>query len=194
LIGAQERADEKLAKLWLPVLEAFEAGAWLFWLTAEELVIAERPEAIHVDERRRLHHAQEPAFRWISDIREFYIHGVHVPAHVIEQPETITVSEIESERNAEVRRVMIERYGQAEYLKDSGAEQVHSDEFGVLYRKPIADDEPLVMVKVVNSTSEPDGTFKDYFLRVPPTVKTAREAVAWTFEKEADAYAPAAQT
>jgi hypothetical protein len=89
---------------------------------------------------------------------------------------------------------MIERYGQAKYLGESGAAQIHSDEFGVLYQKPIADDEPLVMVKVVNSTPEPDGTFKDYFLRVPPTVKTAREAVAWTFEKEADAYAPAAQT
>ena len=43
------------------------------------------------------------------------------------------------------------------------------------------DDEPLRVVEVVNSTPEPDGTYRRYLLRVPPTTRTAREAVAWTF-------------
>lgn len=89
---------------------------------------------------------------------------------------------------------MIERYGQAKYLLDSGAKEIHSDNYGTLYRKDIEDDEPLVMVKVVNSTAEPDGTFKDYFLRVPPTMKRAREAVAWTFGMKETEYEPLAQT
>jgi hypothetical protein len=38
------------------------------------------------------------------------------------------------------------------------------------------------MLEVVNSTPEPDDSFKDYFLRVPPNARTAREAVAWTFD------------
>jgi hypothetical protein len=46
------------------------------------------------------------------------------------------------------------------------------------------------MVKVKNSTPEPDGLFKDYFLRVPPTVKTAHEAVAWTFGETPETYNP----
>ncbi len=51
------------------------------------------------------------------------------------------------------------------------------------------------MVKVVNSTPEPDGSFKDYFLRVPPTCQTALEAVAWTFDKTPEQYRElAAQT
>ncbi len=50
------------------------------------------------------------------------------------------------------------------------------------------------MVKVVNSAPEPDGTFKDYFLRVPPTMQTARQAVAWTFGKESHEYAPVLET
>ena len=33
----------------------------------------------------------------------------------------------------------------------------------------------------MNSTPEPDGTRRTYFLRVPPQMRTAREAVAWTF-------------
>jgi hypothetical protein len=48
-------------------------------------------------------------------------------------------------------------------------------------------------VKVLNATPEPDGTFQDYYLRVPPDVESAREAVAWTFDME-DGYAPVAQT
>jgi hypothetical protein len=50
------------------------------------------------------------------------------------------------------------------------------------------------MVKVVNSTPKPDGTYKDYFLRVPPTVRTAREAVAWTFDLDPTVYAPVLET
>lgn len=33
----------------------------------------------------------------------------------------------------------------------------------------------------IDATLEPDGSSKFYFLRVPPTMRTAREAVAWTF-------------
>ena len=46
------------------------------------------------------------------------------------------------------------------------------------------------MVEVRNSTPEPDGSRKTYFLRVPPTVRTAREAVAWTFGLGAVEYRP----
>jgi len=50
------------------------------------------------------------------------------------------------------------------------------------------------MVRVVNATAEPDGSFKDYFIRVPPSMQTVREAVAWTFGKTAADYAPATET
>ena len=93
--------------------------------------------------------------------------------------------DIENERNIEIRRVKINRYGQERYLLDSDARIVAEDDFGILYRKTFFDDEPLMMVKVVNSTPEPDGTFKDYFLRVDPNayggLKTARAAVASTW-------------
>lgn len=72
--------------------------------------------------------------------------------------------------------------------------KVHEDDCGELYRKELAGDEPLVMVRVVNSTPEPDGSFKRYMLRVPPTVQTAREAVAWTFDMPPEQYRPEVQT
>jgi len=43
-------------------------------------------------------------------------------------------------------------------------------------------------------TSEPDGSHKCYFLRVPPTMRTAREAVAWTYGLTAEAYLPLMRT
>ena len=54
--------------------------------------------------------------------------------------------------------------------------------------------ESLVMVEVVNSTAEPDGEFKNYWLRVPPDVGTAREAVAWTFNLSTEEYDLAVET
>jgi hypothetical protein len=50
------------------------------------------------------------------------------------------------------------------------------------------------MVEVLNSTPEPDGTRKTYFLRVPPNLRTAREAVAWTFGLAGSQYRPERET
>ena len=123
-----------------------------------------------------------------DDSNVYAIRGVIVERYVVENPEKITVADIESEKNLEVRRVKIDQYGQSRYLNDSGAVVVNSDDFGVLYRKELPGDEPLMMVKVVNSTMEPDGTFKDYFIRVDPNayggLKTARAAVASTWRNE----------
>ena len=46
------------------------------------------------------------------------------------------------------------------------------------------------MVRVKNSTPEPDGTFKTYRLRVPPWITTTRQAIAWTFGMLEGGYAP----
>jgi hypothetical protein len=177
----------------IPLFEMSKSCGWslLFWDWA---FVSDRPERIHRDEQNRLHAENGPAIRYPDGFSVFAIHGVRVPEKVVVAPETLQVSEIDGEQNAEVRRVMIERYGQDHYLMDSKAQEIHRDDFGVLYRKEMSGDEALVMVKVANSTPEPDGTFKDYFLRVPPTIKRAREAVAWTFGMAENEYEPALQT
>jgi hypothetical protein len=125
-----------------------------------------------------------------------------VPAFVVVRPDWITVKHIDEETNAEVRRVMIERYrhgeetsGGAAYIRDAGGERLdHDERFGTLWKRNVPDDEPIVMIEVVNSTREPDGRFKRYWLRVPPKVTTARDAVAWTFDVPAAEYAPSVET
>jgi hypothetical protein len=68
---------------------------------------------------------------------------------------------------------------------------VRKDEFGKLWRlQPGWDEEEPRVVEDVNRTPEPDGSYRHYFLQVPPSVRTAREAVAWTFGlASADEYA-----
>ena len=108
-------------------------------------------------------------------------------AWVIEHPERITVARIDAETNAEVRRVMIERYkrgesvrGAARYMLDGGARKLDHDEaYGTLHYRDVPDDEPIVILEMRNRTPEVDGTFKHYYERVPPTMRTAKEAHNW---------------
>ncbi|WP_331386629.1 DUF6745 domain-containing protein [Saccharothrix sp. ST-888] len=65
---------------------------------------------------------------------------------------------------------------------------------GAVGVSPVPDDEPVVMVEVVNSTAEPDGTFRTYWLRVPPGTRTARAGVAWTFGVNEADYHPQRET
>lgn len=156
--------------------------------------VSERPVKLHYNSRGQLHHESEAAIEFRDGYQIHSWNGVAVPSYVIENPELIAVQSIESEQNAEVRRVKIERFGQSRYVLESQAEVVCVDECGTLYRKNLAGDEALSMVRVINSTPELDGDRKEYFLRVPPIFRSARAAVAWTFGLEENEYKPRVET
>lgn len=180
--------------------DLFVAGSELGWtLFFDEICIVSKKPIVHFEVKNEdikpeqtslLHRMDGPAIDYGKDdpCNVYAIGGVIVQAYVVENPEKITVSDIENESNVEVRRVKINQYGQSRYIQDSGSEIVNKDDFGVLYRKKLNNDEDLMMVKVINSTQEPDGTFKDYFIRVDPKsyggLRTARQAVASTWRNE----------
>lgn len=127
-----------------------------WWLASAEFVIlSERPVINEVDEQGRLHNESGPAIGYKDGYGLWAIHGVRVPKRVIEAPDTLTPQEILGEQNAEVRRVMLARYGTAKFIENIGAKPVHEDEFGHLFRVDIPDDEPLEMVKVIDATPCP---------------------------------------
>ena len=129
-----------------------------------------------------------------------------------------SILDIENERNQELRYQMIQSYGQERFIEDSIAKKLHSDDFGTLYEKKLGNNKPILIIKVINSTEEPDGSFKDYFLFVHPELKplpspnlspdqqlawlykqngqilTARNAVASTFGLRGEDYLPVTQT
>jgi len=157
-----------------------------FWIYPYEgmCFICDRPEEYNFDEQWRLHNPNNMAVRFSDGYGLYAIHGVMLPTWIFEHPDKLTIEAIGAEKNVEIRRVMIERYGQAKYLLDQGAKLIHSDGYGDLYSINLLEDESLVMVKVINSTPESDGSYKDYFVRVPPDMMTAEQAVAWLGELE----------
>jgi hypothetical protein len=174
-----------------------------FVLPHEKLCwVAPGPIALATDDRGRPHSVTGPAVAFADGWTIHAVHGVRVPEFVVEHPERIGVRDIEDEPNAESRRVMIDRYrlgepisGAAAFLRDAGSARLDHDEAcGTLWRRDLSGDEPLVMLEVVNSTREPDGSFRHYFLRVPPTMMRARDAAAWTFGLTADQYRPQIET
>lgn len=120
--------------------------------------------------------------------------SVAVNAQVAFFPETLTAGEALSERNAEVRRVMIERMGFERFMAEAKAVVLNEDTDPGGPRKllmvTLDNDEPLVVVSV-----RCPSTGRAYLIRVPPTMKTCRQAVAWTagFDNEKD-YIPVAET
>ncbi|GAA3133068.1 DUF6745 domain-containing protein [Nonomuraea salmonea] len=171
---------------------AEQAGWW--WPYERVAVVTERPVELHLDDLGRLHRAEGPALAFADGFALHAWHGMPVPAGFGAAMTALTPERIRAEPNAELRRAMLEHFGPERYLAESGAEPLHSDETGVLWRVELAGDEPLTMVEVVNSTPEPDGTRRTYFLRVPPWTERARQGVAWTFGVAEDDYHPERET
>ncbi|MEU2404346.1 DUF6745 domain-containing protein [Streptomyces rubiginosohelvolus] len=173
--------------------EVARNASW-WWPYENAVVITERPDVLHRDEAGRLDHGEGPALAYGDGFALHAWRGMPVPAAFLDELSSLTPERIRAEENAELRRVMLEYYGYDRYLTESGAEPVHRDETGILWRIALDGDEDVVMVEVVNSTPEPDGTYRTYWLRVPPTTRTAKDGVAWTFGLEGAAYAPVRQT
>lgn len=177
----------------LDLCEAVARTQFCFWVFDTHVFICNRPLRISVDDRSRLHHESLPAMEFRDGYKMWCWHRVEVPSHVITNPESITVDRALAEENVEIRRVMIERMGYEKLLDRST--EIHRDKYGILYRvSGIDEGEDVVFIRVENSTVEPDGTRKPYYLRVPPETKTALAAVAWTFDLSPEEYAPYIET
>jgi hypothetical protein len=86
--------------------------------------------------------------------------------------------------NAEIRRAAVELIG---YDKIVSEAQVldESETDGTLLKVPLREDEDIVLVHVKDPS-----TTREYFLRVPPNTKTAKQARAWTFGFGPEDFAP----
>jgi hypothetical protein len=186
----------------------------LWWNHQDVVVMSARPTAMTFDDADRLHSVSGPALCYGRRFQKYLVHGVEIESDIIKDPfNCLTPIRIEKEHNVEVRRTLLELYGADRYLRKTGAVVIHEGRQNrkLWWRPPIdgrhtnmnageadtifsASDQPLVMVEVVNSTPEPDGQIKHYFLRVPPTMRNADEAVAWTFGLTLAEYEPLQET
>lgn len=115
------------------------------------------------------------------DVVGYAFRGHLVPESVVTR--TVSLPEIEAATNDELKRILIEHYGTERYLQHIGAQPVQQDDWGALY-----DLGSYRIVRMVNSTIEPDGTAREYFRAVPKSCATAKAAIAWTYNLTEEEY------
>ena len=150
----------------------------------EFCIISDRPELLLVDDQNRPHCNDGPFCRWRDGSALYSVHGVRVPAWIIEFPEEITIEKIDAEENAEVRRVMIQKFGWKNYIDQKGGKLIDKDKnpiFGELWEFLDKDGDKIQIVYVRNGTQEPDGSYRYYSLRVRPRFTKAMDAVMSTY-------------
>lgn len=160
-----------------------QAAANVGWIIPHNRVcwLVDRPTIVQTDDRRRLHSASGPAIAF-SDGWSFHAwKGIQVASWIIERRQEVTAKAIDREHDPTVRRCMIDIMTPERFIREGDAVTVAEDETGVLWNKTWTAWDAWAAVQVQNGTPEPDGTYRQYFLQVPPTVRSARQAVAWTY-------------
>ena len=169
------------------------AGGWLIWPFEHEAMVLARPAVLCVGEE--LHREDGPAIIWPSGRAWWYWQNWRVPRNAVECPERLDpFAHILWERNLLLRRVLLERYGMAQFIREVHVRPADIGPRGILWFVHLPGDEALCVVEVINATPEPDGRHEHHFLRVPPSMRTAAQAVAWTFGLAAAEYHPEIQT
>jgi hypothetical protein len=198
--GAVEAGAAAVMAWSKPLFDAFLSGAWLLHWTDDTLYWVAKP-TVHTEALprggRQLHNATGPAQE--SDVvSRYFWHGVLVPAHVVVNPAQITQEEIRAASNMEVRRVLIERYGYEQYLRDASLTLVDAcpDDHllpGLRTARLFRDDHnQIVLLDMLNSTPESDGSFKRYVISVDGNAYEGRAgkeclaAMASTWRRQSD--------
>lgn len=118
-------------------------------------IVSEEREEWWVDGRR--HCDDGPAVRTKLGTTIYYWRGTPVPKDVIMNPKSKTPAEIFKIENIEIRRSWMESFGMEEFMDAMNPKVLEDDkknERMLVSLKVPGEDEPMVMVKVKNSTPE----------------------------------------
>jgi len=183
LSGWQKRASVRVGRL------SVSGCAWLThlppWLTElAQLDVSDCPNLVELPEGLRVSSTLEIAGSGLrglpASLRNVSLRwrGVPIDERIAFHPESITVEELLAERNVELRRVLLERMGYERFAQQAAAEVLDRDRDPGgerrLLRIPLPEDEDLVCVSVICPSTD-----RQYVIRVPPTMRTCRQAVAW---------------
>ncbi len=183
--------DLYLAPNDLRALAHFNERVSGYWLGNKGAALVRRPRVLALDHEGRLHSETGKCVEYRDGWGFYAWHGVRVPEQVILAPESLTRADFLMESNPEIRRVIQERMGER-FVSELGGKVIDSGPRGTLYQveMPAPAPERVARFVQVQDASTP----RQYFLRVPPTIQTAAEAVAWSFEMPVEKYQPTQET
>lgn len=156
-----------------------DAQAWLI----------RKPVRMERDEQGRLHSANGMSIQYPDGLGVYAWHGVRCPEQYILGK--LTRADWLREQNLERRRVIEERLGPERLMALLGGRCIDQSRRGKL----IEIDLPVDPERVAHYLQVRDAsTNRQYYLRVPPSIIHADEAVAWTFGLDAATYQPDQET
>jgi hypothetical protein len=104
------------------LLSAAQTCGW--FIPFDDLVVLiDRPCAIHMVDGE-LHNESGPAVSYRDGFHVWSIQGRRVNEQIVMNPQTQSIDDINSEQNEEIKRIRIERFGWANYLRDVNAKEI----------------------------------------------------------------------
>lgn len=167
--------------------DLLEAGIYDMIQLQDVCITCEHPEYVHWDDAGKLHCSDGYAIKWSDSFALSFWHGLAVPVKLVFFPDEITKEDLQAEDNAEIRRCYQEKLGEERFAQLLDTEVI--DETTDLSGRPLV----LMRTKEVDPVAEEcisyivvqdHSTPRKYWICVPDTFTSAREALAWTAECE----------
>jgi len=163
-----------------------ESAGWCN-MYEDVVVFQDRPILIKFDDEDRLHNEFGPAIEYSDGFGIYAWHGTQIPSEWITDKANLKAETALKWENIEQRRCACEILGWARILRELDATEIDADpdpEIGVLVEVDIPDIGKERFLKVLC------GTRREFALPVPPDIKTALSAQAWTFGFDVDEFIP----
>lgn len=194
------RASGEVFNLWRILAETRKAGTRLrrIELNSEGQLHCETGPAVVVegfDPTKFTDYEVKP--KW------YYLQGFEVPAIFIEDPDNITMKDIQDIENAEVRRIVVEHIGSDRFVKVLDLEEIdrkQMDNGQIVKLLRTRESDTMARSKIQFVQVECTSTGRQYHICVPlfdddrVPIEDAHTAVAWTFEMDKETYRPTVET
>lgn len=137
-------------------------------------IVSRRPIVIHWQDEE-LHNESGMSVEFADGTGVWSLNGVRVNRQIVMAPETQTLKQIRGEKNEEIKRIRIERFGWDHYLKGNHATLIETRRNDVENTREalFQCDDMRVLVCGCPSTG------RIYSLEVPPEVASCSEAQNW---------------
>ncbi|WP_156829767.1 DUF6745 domain-containing protein [Methylovulum miyakonense] len=162
----------------LDILEKLSTIPGWTWWHSDVFVVSQKPCLLKLDNEGRLHSENTPAIQYRDGWSLYYWHGVTVPENWIMDKGSIDPVTALTWENVEQRRCAAEIIGWDKVLSQLNPTVIDTDSdpmIGQLLEVDLPDSGAEKFLKVLC------GTGRHFCLPVPPEMKTAMQASAWTY-------------
>lgn len=168
------RQYKRLSAVWMPFVDAVEAGLFCFWVTTTKVIALTLPVMRIEDDQ--LHADGQPAVQWSDSECYYFWRGIQIPQKYGAVLSLDWRSQwLLTENNAEIRRILIQQIGYDRICEELQTIELDSwREYTLLKIDTHVDEEPIYLLKMTCPS-----TNRIHILRVPPNLTSARKAIRW---------------